>query len=1205
MALSHGYLNSIGIKPVTNQSHTVTPPEEKEFSSGGGGATSSKSAGGWNGTSVRKTFIEFFQKKCGHDFVRSSPVVPLNDPTLLFINAGMNQFKPIFTGQIDPSHPHAKLKRAANSQKCIRAGGKHNDLEDVGKDVYHHTFFEMLGNWSFGDYFKKEAIEWAWTLLTEVYKIDPNRLYATYYGGDPKQPNVPADEEARQIWLKYLPASRVLPFDMKDNFWEMGDTGPCGPCTEIHYDRIGGRDAAALVNLDDPDVLEIWNNVFMQFNRETDGSLTNLPNQSVDTGMGLERVVSVLMDKRSNYDTDLFTPIFAAIQQKTGCRDYTGKVGAEDKDTVDMAYRVIADHIRTLTISLTDGAVPSNEGRGYVLRRVLRRAVRYGRDILGAPPGFFYQLVDAVVDTLGDAFPELKERPQDVKEIIKAEEEQFGRTLDKGIKEFKTRAKKGKITGEDAFLLSSSYGFPVDLTVLMAEEQGIQVDEKGYEEKMAAFRDQSKAGGSFKNRKDMQMQSAQTDELANKMKLARTDESLKYKWDSTGEGEEYSTKVMAIYNGKTFDDSCKAGSEVVGLVLERTPCYAEQGGQVFDTATITGKGIEFQCDDVQKYAGYVVHIGTLKSGSIKKGDTVGVKVDYTRRALIAKNHTCTHILNFALREVLGEKIDQKGSLVDESKLRFDFSHAKPIETEELKKIEDIVNREIAKKHAIIYKEAPLADAFKIGGLRAVFGENYPDPVRVVSVGPDVDKMLGDTKTLWGRQYSVEFCGGTHVANSEEIYRFVLQVEEGIAKGVRRIVGVTGPTAHGDAVLRLKTLTMKLDKATTMKGAALEKMIADCRTEVSTDKEVSLVGKKELMVKLEALNDGSKTAGKADKKEAEKKAKEVGEKLAAEASSASGDTFVAVVDAGAGDDAKALCSAEIAISKKVTNKALLLLSNAGGKLAVLSVVPKDLQGKLSAKDWAGKVLEAIGGKGGGTDARAQGQVTDASLLDKALAAAKAGAGASSGGAKEPAAKDAKKADKKGDKKDKGKDDEKAPEDPAKLLKKVIKEGGKRGVEIEGAADMGGLQFFCTSVDEPQGDVNLLEESVKAMNTKSDPTEEERKGGSGHIGKMVFSAGTERLAIAAYVPDEKQGECSCEEWLQKVVGMWDGGKILKSGKDYCFGEIPTNSDKNIFPLKIRESLILEANNFLRRKGLFPEDKGSDSDEMVFGDDDFPSM
>jgi len=991
MPLQLSYLESIGVQPVTTVAKVLKTPEEREFPSASSSSGAVVAEGGkWTAPKVRQTFIDFFVKKCGHTFVPSSPVVPHNDPTLLFINAGMNQFKPIFVGQIDPSHPFAKLKRAVNSQKCIRAGGKHNDLEDVGKDVYHHTFFEMLGNWSFGDYFKKEAIAWAWELLTEVYKIAPDRLYATYYGGDPKQPNVPADHEARDIWKQYLPESKILPFNMKDNFWEMGDTGPCGPCTEIHYDRIGGRDAAHLVNMDDPDVLEIWNNVFMQFNREADGSLIELPAKSVDTGMGFERVASVLADVRSNYDTDVFAGIFAAIKEKTGARSYTGKVGEADTDFVDMAYRVIADHIRTLTIALTDGAVPSNDGRGYVLRRILRRAVRYGREILKAKPGFFHTLVDSVIISLGEAFPSLKKNVDDVKAIIKEEEEQFGRTLDKGIREFNSRAKKGQITGEDAFLLFTSYGFPIDLTQLMGEEAKVAVDMEGFEVKMKQFREDSKKSGTFKNRKDMQLQAAQTDALAKAKKVDTTDESQKYDWDTKGDGSEQSAKVMAIYDGKDFIDTCDSSSECVGLVLDKTPCYAEQGGQTFDTATITAEsGAEFKCEDTQKYAGYVLHSGSVQSGSIKVGDTVTVKVDFVRRALVAKNHTATHVLNFALRQVLGEKVDQKGSLVDEYKLRFDFSHGKPIENEELVKIEAIVNEEIQKAHSVNYREVGLDLAKGINGLRAVFGETYPDPVRVVSVGPAVDSLLSDKDTPWGFKHSIEFCGGTHVANTSEIYKFVLQVEEGIAKGVRRIVAVTGPQAAVEATLKTKALTVEVEEATTLSGALLDKKIGELRTKITTDKEVSLVMKRNMITEIDNLKVKQLKSGKADAKAAEKKAKECGEALAEETSKVSGDTHVAVVDAGSGlDDAKALSLAMEALMKKCETKAVCLLSNANGKLAVLCMVPKSLEGKISAKEWSDKVLEVMGGKGGGNASKAQGQAADPSKLDAALAAAKA-------------------------------------------------------------------------------------------------------------------------------------------------------------------------------------------------------------------------
>lgn len=991
MPLGMSHLKDIGLEPVTTHTRTLSSSEEKEFPSASSSGKVGPGSGEFtSGSQVRKTFIDYFKKQ-KHDFVPSSPVVPHNDPTLLFINAGMNQFKPIFVGQIDPSHPFAKLKRAANSQKCIRAGGKHNDLEDVGKDVYHHTFFEMLGNWSFGDYFKEEAIGWAWELLTEVYHLDPERLYGSYYGGDPKQPNVPADEEAKRIWQKYLPDSRILPFDMKDNFWEMGETGPCGPCTEIHYDRIGGRNAAHLVNMDDPDVLEIWNNVFMQYERKEDGSLIELPAKSVDTGMGLERITSVLLDVRSNYDTDLFTTIFAAIKEKTGTdKVYGGKIGDEDKDHVDMAYRVIADHIRTLTIALTDGATPSSVGRGYVLRRVLRRAVRYGREILDAPPGFFYQLVDSVIDTLGDAFPSLKTNTEDVKNLIKEEEEQFGRTLDKGIRKFKGCLKDGRISGDDAFQLYTSFGFPVDLTQLMAEEHGAVVDMDAFEAKMEHSRAASRKAGKAKGSKDMSLKANQTDKLINAMKLKVTDDTLKYKWNTQGDGDEHEAKVLAIYDGDQFVDKCSSSMDIAGLVLDRTALYAEQGGQIYDTAEITtASGVEFQVNDAQRYAGYVLHVGAVQTkGDLKVGDKVTVKVDFGRRALVAKNHTATHILNFALRQVLGAKVDQKGSLVDEGKLRFDFAHPKPVEIDEMRKIEEICNQEIQKACAIHFREVQLEKAQNINGLRAVFGENYPDPVRVVSVGPTIDDLLGVSKTPWGMQASIEFCGGTHVANSKEIYKLVLLLEEGIAKGVRRIVAVTGPQAAVEATLKSKALRLEVDECRTLSGALLDRRIADLRKTVGEDKEVSLIMKKDMMVEVEKLSGGQKEVGKAASKEFEKKARDIGSALGEEAKGASGKTFVGVVNAGAGcDDAKCLSAAMENFTKACPDKAVLLLSSAGGKTAVIVLVPKPLQGELSAKAWSTKVLDAIGGKGGGKDDKAQGQVADPSKLDAALAAAK--------------------------------------------------------------------------------------------------------------------------------------------------------------------------------------------------------------------------
>jgi len=1002
MALSVEYLQKIGAEPVTGQSHTLVAREEREFPSSSSAAAPAAAKGGMGGKvgpgsgefttaeEVRSAFVKFFEGH-GHTFVQSSPVVPHNDPTLLFINAGMNQFKPIFVGQIDPTHPFAKLKRAANSQKCIRAGGKHNDLEDVGKDVYHHTFFEMLGNWSFGDYFKAEAIEWSWKLLTEVYHLNPDRLYATYYGGDPKQPTVPPDLEAKKLWSKYLPEERILPGNMKDNFWEMGDTGPCGPASEIHYDRIGGRLVPELVNMDDPDVLEIWNNVFMEFERKEDGTLVNLPAQSVDTGMGLERITSVLLDKRSNYDTDLFQTIFKAIKVVTGTdKEYTGKVGDEDVDHRDMAYRVIADHIRTLTIALTDGATPSNEGRGYVLRRVLRRAVRYGREILGAPPGFFHQLVDSVIETLGDAFPSLRANTDDVKQLIKEEEEQFGRTLDRGSRELKNRAKKGHLTGEDAFLLYTTYGFPVDLTELMCEELKVKVDMPGFEAKMEDFRQSTKKKKS-KGAVDMSLKATEVDKLMKGMQLAVTDDSLKYTWDSKGDGDEYDATILAIYNGKDFVDEVTSSVETAGVVLDRTPLYAEQGGQIYDTALLKAEsGVEFSVDDAQKYAGYVLHVGSVSgAGAMKVGEKLSVKVDYTRRSLVAKNHTATHILNYALRMVLGPKVDQKGSLVDEGKLRFDFSHNKPVEVEEMRKIEEICNQQIQKAFAIHHRDVPLAKAEAINGLRAVFGEKYPDPVRVVSVGPSIDNLLGDGSTAWGAQHSIEFCGGTHVQNTTEIYKFVLLIEEGIAKGVRRIVAVTGPQAAVEATLKGKHLYSEVDEARTLKGALLEKRIGDLRKALGEDKEVSYIAKKDMLVELDNLKVGQVKAGKEAAKEMEKKARQSGEELSEEAKACAGDAFVGVVDCGAGsDDGKCVGIAMDIVAKAAPEKAIFLASSAGGKLAVLALVPKALIGKMSAKAWTSKALDNVGGKGGGKDDRAQGQCPDPSKLEEALAAARA-------------------------------------------------------------------------------------------------------------------------------------------------------------------------------------------------------------------------
>ena len=623
-------------------------------------------------------------------YVKSSSVIPHDDPTLLFANAGMNQFKPIFLGTVDPNSDLAKYKRVVNTQKCIRAGGKHNDLDDVGKDVYHHTFFEMLGNWSFGDFFKKEICSWAYELLTQVYHLPKDRIYVTYFGGN-AQSGLEPDEECRQIWLDIgLPADRVLPFDMKDNFWEMGETGPCGPCSEIHFDRIGGRDAASLVNMDDPDVLEVWNLVFIQFNRESDSTLKPLPKKHVDTGMGFERIVSVIQQKTSNYDTDVFVPIFESIQKSTGVRPYSGKLGAEDVDGIDMAYRVVADHARTLTIALSDGGRPDNIGRGYVLRRILRRGVRY-IEKLGGKPGVFASLVPVVVQSLGSVFPELNKDPQSVINIINEEETQFLKTLSRGKRLLertidKMVAQNQKVLpGDIAWRLYDTYGFPLDLTQLMVEEKGFSVDLNDYEscKARAQLLSQNKTSQTDSG-VDLDVHSIA--ELRDSLKIAVTNDLPKYSYNSVDETpnsvyrfEQCTASVVAIRKNKQFVNEVQSGQDC-GLILDSTNFYAEAGGQEYDTGFITKisnsdeEETEFEVKEVKVHGGYVVHIGLIGCGTLRVGDKVKLQIDEQRRKTIMNNHTGTHVLNFALRSVLSTEPNQKGSLVSSDKLRFDFTN---------------------------------------------------------------------------------------------------------------------------------------------------------------------------------------------------------------------------------------------------------------------------------------------------------------------------------------------------------------------------------------------------------------------------------------------------------------------------------------------------------------------------------------------------
>ncbi|KAI4238747.1 MAG: hypothetical protein LQ352_007840 [Teloschistes flavicans] len=656
----------------------------------------------------------------------------------------------------------------------------------------------MLGNWSFGDYFKKEAISYSWELLTKVYGLDPDRLYVTYFEGNPSG-NLEPDNEARDFWKAVGVADdHILTGDMKDNFWEMGDQGPCGPCSEIHYDRIGGRNAAHLVNQDDPNVLEIWNNVFIQYNREPDKSLRPLPNKHVDTGLGYERLVSVLQNKSSNYDTDVFSPLFDTIQQVTGAREYRGKFGDEDPDGIDTAYRVVADHVRTLTFAISDGAPPNNDGRGYVVRRVLRRGARYARKYFNSDIGqFFGKIVPTLVNQMGEMFPEIKKKVSDVIEILNEEEESFAKTLDRGERQFESYAQQSKLKdstklhGADVWRLYDTFGFPVDLTRLMAEERGLTIDDTEFEEARLkakeASRGEKKAASNL-----VKLGVHELDALSRMPGVTKTDDSAKF-----GRGN-ITARIQTIYHDKKFLDSTEGipADAQIGIILDRTNFYAEQGGQENDTGKIIIDGVaELEVNNVQVDAGYVLHTGYMKYGHLSKGNEIICEYDELRRWPIRNNHTGTHILNFALREVLGDGIDQRGSLVAPEKLRFDFSHKAGVSDAELEKIEDISTKYIRQNFVVYAKDVPLATARQIEGVRAVFGETYPDPVRVVSVGVEIEMLLEDIGNERWKEVSIEFCGGTHVAKTGDIKDLVILEESGIAKGIRRIIAVTGTDAH--------------------------------------------------------------------------------------------------------------------------------------------------------------------------------------------------------------------------------------------------------------------------------------------------------------------------------------------------------------------------------------------------------------------------
>ena len=682
---------------------------------------------------IRQQFIDFFEKK-EHKFVRSSSVAPLDDPTLLFTNAGMNQFKPIFLGDKNPDS-----RRATNSQKCIRVSGKHNDLEEVGVDDYHHTFFEMLGNWSFGDYYKKEAIEWAWELLTDVWGMDKDRLWVTIFKDD---------DETGDLWKKHtdIQHDRVLKFGHKDNFWEMGDVGPCGPCTEIHYytgDDLDNQNADGVNVL--AEYREIWNLVFIQYNRDQNGKLHDLPHKHVDTGMGLERVVSILNGKSSNYDSDLFQPIIDKISKLSG-KEYS------DKDGV--AHRVLSDHLRMLSFSIADGAMPGNEGRGYVLRRVLRRASRFGRT-LGMNKPFMSKLVPVLVDIMSDSFPELKEKQTHIEKVIYAEEKSFASTLDKGLNIFdkiiENISKDGTIAGEDVFKLYDTYGFPVDLTALMAREQGLEINIDEFEVLMDDQRKRARESGKFKNLVDKAQWVHITKGDANKF--------LGYK-DSN------STSNIRKYR--------QVNESHYEIVLDKTPFYAEQGGQAGDRGIIKSENFSFQVEDTMFDSDDIVHYGKIVEGDIKNQNIVNAKIDNERRGCIRLNHTATHLLHKSLKDILGEHVHQAGSLVESNRLRFDFTHHEKVSIEDIYKIEKIVNK-VIRDNILVETNVMDYEAAKKTGAVSMFGEKYGDTVRVVEV----------------EGFSNEFCGGTHVERTGDIGAFKIISESSLASGVRRIEAITG------------------------------------------------------------------------------------------------------------------------------------------------------------------------------------------------------------------------------------------------------------------------------------------------------------------------------------------------------------------------------------------------------------------------------
>lgn len=861
---------------------------------------------------IRQAFLDFFHSK-GHQVVASSSLVPHNDPTLLFTNAGMNQFKDVFLG-LDKRN----YSRATTSQRCVRAGGKHNDLENVGYTARHHTFFEMLGNFSFGDYFKHDAIQFAWELLTSEkwFALPKERLWVTVYE---------SDDEAYEIWEKEvgIPRERIIRIgDNKgapyasDNFWQMGDTGPCGPCTEIFYDHgdhiWGGPPGSP--EEDGDRYIEIWNIVFMQFNRQADGTMEPLPKPSVDTGMGLERIAAVLQHVNSNYDIDLFRTLIQAVAKVTGATDLSNK-----------SLRVIADHIRSCAFLIADGVMPSNENRGYVLRRIIRRAVRHG-NMLGAKETFFYKLVGPLIDVIGSAGEDLKRQQAQVEQVLKTEEEQFARTLERGLAlldEELAKLSGDTLDGETAFRLYDTYGFPVDLTADVCRERNIKVDEAGFEAAMEEQRRRAREASGFG---------------ADYNAMIRVDSASEFKgYDHL----ELNGKVTALFVDGKAVDAINAGQEAV-VVLDQTPFYAESGGQVGDKGELKGANFSFAVEDTQKYGQAIGHIGKLAAGSLKVGDAVQADVDEARRARIRLNHSATHLMHAALRQVLGTHVSQKGSLVNDKVLRFDFSHNEAMKPEEIRAVEDLVNAQIRRNLPIETNIMDL-EAAKAKGAMALFGEKYDERVRVLSMG----------------DFSTELCGGTHASRTGDIGLFRIISESGTAAGVRRIEAVTGEgaiaTVHADSD-RLSEVAHLLKGDSNNLADKVRSVLERTR---QLEKELQQL--KEQAAAQESANLSSKAIDVN------------GVKL--------------LVSELSGVEPKMLRTMVDDLKNQLGSTIIVLATVAEGKVSLIAGVSKDVTDRVKAGELIGMVAQQVGGKGGGRPDMAQAGGTDAAALPAALASVK--------------------------------------------------------------------------------------------------------------------------------------------------------------------------------------------------------------------------